>query len=799
MPHQQFPKSQALMIPHTKMKNGTIPEELFDAVDELDSIEFSSTPPAAFSPKPCTFPKHIPTPMDEKYEEIAKSIYESSRSEAASRAANYEFPEEIPIEKSQETRNALERQLSQNRAFTENIDEIEDVVKAGIPIPREKQEKFQRHIDQTLATNFQRVAISGDDTSGVSLEDLREASKCIVGALRIRQKYMKLAQQSFPKIATRALRTTDGSVVNDVSDDDEDDDSVPMTTLDHPVHPPKSNNDPFQCDIPGPIKCELKMVKGIIHIYPCDDDETQEDKESPMEFPYVDRPSFIADMNELTALITNGPIKTFSYRRLQYLSSRYQLHILLNEMKELAAQKIVPHRDFYNIRKVDTHVHAASCMNQKHLLRFIKTRLKRYGDEVVCSETGRTLSQVFDDMKLTSYDLTVDMLDVHADRNTFHRFDKFNSKYNPIGESKLREIFIKTNNHNNGKFFAQLINEVAADLEESKYQNAEYRLSIYGRDCDEWDQLAKWAYNHQVYSNNIRWLVQIPRLFDIYRTKKIVNNFQEILDNIFMPLFEVTQNPESHPELHCFLQHVTGFDSVDDESKPENHVFTNDSPTPDKWTDVENPSYAYYLYYMYANLVVLNHFRKERGFNTFVLRPHSGEAGPIHHLVSAFMVAENISHGLLLRKAPVLQYLYYLSQIGIAMSPLSNNHLFLNYHRNPLPEFLARGLVVSLSTDDPLQFHFTKEPLMEEYSIAAQVWKLSTCDMCELARNSVVMSGFPHEMKQYWLGMNYRKEGQAGNDITRTNVPDIRVTFRYETLAEELGTLCKAVQGLNSP
>lgn len=35
---------------------------------------------------------------------------------------------------------------------------------------------------------------------------------------------------------------------------------------------------------------------------------------------------------------------------------------------------------------------------------------------------------------------------------------------------------------------------------------------------------------------------------------------------------------------------------------------------------------------------------------------------------------------------------------------------------------------------------------MEEYSIAAQVWKLSSCDMCELARNSVLMSGFPHRV-----------------------------------------------------
>ena len=41
---------------------------------------------------------------------------------------------------------------------------------------------------------------------------------------------------------------------------------------------------------------------------------------------------------------------------------------------------------------------------------------------------------------------------------------------------------------------------------------------------------------------------------------------------------------------------------------------------------------------------------RERGFNTFVLRPHCGEAGPVHHLLTGFMLAENISHGLLLRK-----------------------------------------------------------------------------------------------------------------------------------------------------
>lgn len=77
-------------------------------------------------------------------------------------------------------------------------------------------------------------------------------------------------------------------------------------------------------------------------------------------------------------------------------------------------------------------------------------------------------------------------------------------------------------------------------------------------------------------------------------------------------------------------------------------------------------------------------------------------------LTSAFLTSHSISHGILLRKVPALQYLFYLKQIGLAMSPLSNNALFLAYERNPLINFFKAGLNVSLSTDDPLQFHFTK-------------------------------------------------------------------------------------------
>lgn len=127
--------------------------------------------------------------------------------------------------------------------------------------------------------------------------------------------------------------------------------------------------------------------------------------------------------------------------------------------------------------------------------------------------------------------------------------------------------------------------------------------------------------------------------------------------DIFGPLFEVTKDPKSHPELHIFLQRCVGFDSVDDESKSERRIFKK-FPLPSEWNMELNPPYSYYLYFMFANMTTLNHLRKSRGFNTFVLRPHAGEAGDLDHLTCAFLTSQGISHGILLRKLPVLQYLY---------------------------------------------------------------------------------------------------------------------------------------------
>ena len=139
----------------------------------------------------------------------------------------------------------------------------------------------------------------------------------------------------------------------------------------------------------------------------------------------------------------------------------------------------------------------------------------------------------------------------------------------------------------------------------------------------------------------------------------MIENFQQMLDNIFEPLFEVTKDPSTHPQLHVLLSQVRGahraclrgcsprqpvvhpmpvpppspplvplqvggFDMVDDESKPERRP-TKHSPAPAEWNSKHNCAYSYYAYYIYANLYTLNKFREARGMNTFAFRPHAGE------------------------------------------------------------------------------------------------------------------------------------------------------------------------------
>jgi AMP deaminase len=332
---------------------------------------------------------------------------------------------------------------------------------------------------------------------------------------------------------------------------------------------------------------------------------------------------------------------------------------------------------------------------------------------------------------------------------------------------------------------------LAFDSYACRYQLAEYRISIYGKDPGEWDNLAKWVVNHRLLSPNVRWLIQIPRIFSTFSRAGSLQNFEQMLSNIFRPLFETTIDPSSHPFLHKFLQHVVGFDSVDDESLPEWKLHNTPKSSIPKPLFFDSGHtvipYNYYLYYMWANISVLNRLRMSvprRGYREFSFRPHAGEAGLVDHLAGAFLLSDGLSHGIVAKSSPSMQMLLYLSQIGVAMSPMSNNSLFVHYNDNPFDTFFRRGLNLSLSTDDPLQFHYTTQPLIEEYGVASTVWHYSSADMCEIARNSVLQSGFEDGLKSHWLGPRFG-HGACGNDMNKSNVPDERLRFRERNLKEE--------------
>eukprot|EP00744_Colponema_vietnamica_P011343 GILI01015954.1.p1 GENE.GILI01015954.1~~GILI01015954.1.p1 ORF type:complete len:662 (-),score=114.62 GILI01015954.1:19-1860(-) len=341
-----------------------------------------------------------------------------------------------------------------------------------------------------------------------------------------------------------------------------------------------------------------------------------------------------------------------------------------------------------------------------------------------------------------------------------------------------------------GRYFAELTKMTFDNFKRDKFTFAENRLPVYGESEGEWDMLGNWFDTHGMAGQNNQWMVQIPRIYGYLRKHDKVTNFAQFLENIFNPLWQVSLRPSENPRLFHFIDHITGFDCVEDERRPDVTLGSNVFTPPQNWTSEEDPPYNYYVYHIWANICSLNEFRKtKRQFSTFTFRPSCGEDGHIDHILGGFLTSDAISYGVRLKDNSVMQYLFYLAQIGVAVSPLSNNTKVLDYLENPFPQMFRRGLNVSLSTDSPLQFHHTQEPLIEEYSIASKVWKLSPTDMCEIARNSVRQSGFDPDFKRERLGKLYFLSSSRSNDASKTHLSDVRVAYRWETYHTEVAFL----------
>lgn len=314
--------------------------------------------------------------------------------------------------------------------------------------------------------------------------------------------------------------------------------------------------------------------EGVVELYTASDT----DKEKNLcQVPNVDE--FSKDYHRLVKLVNEGSTRSFSFQRLQMLSSAFRMHVTMNGSAEATEQSNLLGTDFYRTFKIDNHIHAAAAPTARQFVNFVTRKLETEPDLVV-SPDGKTLKQVFQEAGIDKDHLTIDAFNVLADYSVYQRFDNFNAKYSPFRMADMRRIFLKTTNSIGGKFFAQLMKLVLSRHEESKghASGAEMRLSIYGMERHEWQDLAEWMltdwdgdFPGPVISTNNRWLIQIPRLWRIYSTKPGCSNrtFLEMLENIFTPMFEATLYPEKYPKIAECLKHIVGIDSVDDEGSPE--------------------------------------------------------------------------------------------------------------------------------------------------------------------------------------------------------------------------------------
>ncbi len=535
-------------------------------------------------------------------------------------------------------------------------------------------------------------------------------------------------------------------------------------------------------------------VKGVICIH-----ETTKFPRVPEHIRTFDE--FRNHMDEIWEITQNGLLKSFSHRRLLLLEHKYRLHVAVNHSLEAGSteEKASQNRDFYQATKVDTNVRTETGMTARNLLTFIQAKANNNGDDIVSQRDGsapQTLRQLLEALYINPQSLTVDNLNVQVDAT--RELETY--QYTPEAKDELLLLLLKTDNEMKGRYFAELTKLTFEQFKRDNFTFAEYRLPIYGASSDEWERLSSWFDTHGMACYNNRWMIQIPRIYSYLRKKDRVRNFADYLNNIFRPLWEVSLHPTKHrwgPRLFHFLNHISGFDCVEDESKVDIPLRMA-TKAPQEWVEDSEPPYGYYLYHVWANIQTLNEFRRSRGYSTFTFRPSCGEDGGIDHLMAGFLTADGVSYGLNLRLDPVLQYLFYLAQLPISVSPLSNNTKMLDYLDNPFPKYFKRGLHVSLSTDGPLRYHHTQEPLIEEYSIASKVWKLSPNDMCEIARNSVQQSGFPSDFKAKVLGEHWFLSSYRGNDAGKTHLSDIRVTYRWEAYHTEM-VLLEFLSGENFP
>lgn len=126
---------------------------------------------------------------------------------------------------------------------------------------------------------------------------------------------------------------------------------------------------------------------------------------------------------------------------------------------------------------------------------------------------------------------------------------------------------------------------------------------------------------------------------------------------------------------------------------------------------------------------------RQLGMRTSV---HAGEAAGAQSVWGAInaLKAERIGHATRAVEDRTLLEYFVKSQIPLECNPISNvrTGVVASVAAHPVGEYIARGMHVTINTDDPKMFNNT---LVDEYAALMQEFALSPADVCQLVDNAI--------------------------------------------------------------